>query len=73
VAQVFAITHQPQVAGKAFHHLLVSKHSSEGNTVSSAELLSPKARIEELARMISGRSITKESRRAAAGLMEPRA
>lgn len=69
VAQVFAITHQAQVAGKAAHHLCVSKQSSKGETLSQAVLLSREGRIEELARMISGRIISPESRRAAAFLL----
>ena len=65
VAQVIAITHQPQVAGKADHHILASKQTVNGVTTSSAELLSRDARVEEVARMISGQKITDDSRKAA--------
>jgi DNA repair protein RecN (Recombination protein N) len=69
VAQVFAITHQPQVAGKASHHICVEKHLSEGSSISTAHVLTTSQRIEELARMISGHTINAAARKAAAGLL----
>lgn len=55
--QVFAITHLPQVAAKGRAHYLVSK--TDGERVSSSiEKLDDEHRILELARMLSGSSIT---------------
>jgi DNA repair protein RecN (Recombination protein N) len=68
-AQVFAITHQPQVAGKASQHICVAKNLSKGASISKAQVLSSAQRIEELARMISGHTITPASRKAAAALL----
>lgn len=55
--QVFAITHLPQVAAKGHAHYLVSKAS--GST--TVHQLSDEGRVQELARMLSGTSITPEA------------
>lgn len=55
--QVFAITHLPQVAAKGRAHYLVSKTDSE-KVRSSIKKLDEEHRILELARMLSGSSIT---------------
>lgn len=60
--QVFAITHLPQVAAKGNAHFLVSKGVTEnGRTVSKISQLSPDERVNEVARMLSGSSITPEA------------
>ena len=56
--QVFAITHLPQVAAKGKAHYLVSKGSGP-DAVSTISLLDNEGRINELARMLSGSSITR--------------
>lgn len=56
--QVFAVTHLPQVAGHAHDHLLVSKSSQGKYTTSKVEHLNKRQRIEELARMSGGQTIT---------------
>ncbi|MFC3193804.1 DNA repair protein RecN [Marinicella sediminis] len=56
--QVFAVTHLPQVAGHAHDHLLVSKSSNRKHTTSKIEHLNENQRIEELARMSGGQTIT---------------
>jgi DNA repair protein RecN (Recombination protein N) len=68
-AQVITITHQPQVAGKADRHVLVSKKQHENHTLSHARMLSDEERLEEIARMISGSSITDVARKAAKELI----
>lgn len=55
--QVFAITHLPQVAAKGRAHYLVSKTSGSSVT-SSMSLLDNEGRIRELARMLSGSTVT---------------
>lgn len=59
--QVFAITHLPQVAASGQAHFLVSKFERNGRTVSSISRLDKEARLQEIARMLSGESITAES------------
>jgi len=58
--QVFAVTHLPQVAGQAHDHILVSKSSdqSHGLTRSAVQHLNREQRIQELARMSGGETIT---------------
>ncbi|KAA3639191.1 MAG: DNA repair protein RecN [Proteobacteria bacterium] len=59
--QVFAVTHLPQVAGQAHDHILVSKSNDKthGLTRSSIQHLNREQRIQELARMAGGETITK--------------
>ena len=58
--QVFAITHLPQVAAKGDAHYLVSKDIDPvlSRAVSKIERLSDKQRVLEVARMLSGSSLT---------------
>lgn len=52
--QVLAVTHLPQVAACAHHHLQVSKARQGDATVSQVTPLEGEARVEELARMLGG-------------------
>ena len=52
--QVLAVTHLPQVAACADHHLRVSKQSSEQGTHSDVRVLDIDTRVHELARMLGG-------------------
>ena len=56
--QVLCVTHQPQVASCAIHHLHVEKKTVDGKTVSSLTQLDSKGRIEEIARMLGGIHMT---------------
>jgi len=56
--QVLAITHQPQVAACAHHHLKVEKLQQAEQTRTQVIRLSPTARAQELARMLGGATIT---------------
>lgn len=67
--QVLTITHQPQVAAYGDQHMRVEKHQRDGSTVTSVQILSGKAKMEEVARMLAGAKITKEARAAAGKLM----
>ncbi|HRD51104.1 MAG TPA: DNA repair protein RecN [Flavobacteriales bacterium] len=59
--QVIAITHLPQIASKALHHLQVSK-SAEGERVRTAiNPLAHEERVEAIARMLSGRTVTAQA------------
>ncbi|MDT8992457.1 DNA repair protein RecN [Curvibacter sp. APW13] len=59
--QVLAVTHLPQVAGCAHHHLQVAKSLDGGQTVSSVAPLEKDRRIQEIARMLGGERITDTS------------
>ena len=67
--QVFVVTHSPQVAALADAHWRIQKAVSRGETRTSVEVLEPDARLEEIARMLSGAEVTKEARAAAAQLL----
>ena len=58
--QVFAITHLPQVAAKGTAHYLVSKEidPESSKAVSTIERLSDEQRVLEIARMLSGSTLT---------------
>jgi DNA repair protein RecN (Recombination protein N) len=66
--QVLCITHLPQIAACADHHYVVRKRPSGGRTRSSAARLSDRERVEELARMLGGVTVTAHARRHAAEL-----
>jgi DNA repair protein RecN (Recombination protein N) len=59
--QVLCVTHQPQVAAQAHHHLSVSKQSSDGQTDSQMVLLDEKSKIGEIARMLGGLKVTDQT------------
>ena len=60
--QVFAITHQPQVAAKSDSHFYISKkQNDEGKIVTSVKLLSAEEKMQEVARLFSGKDITPEA------------
>jgi DNA repair protein RecN (Recombination protein N) len=56
--QVLAVTHLPQVAACADHHLVVAKQLEAGRTVSSVKLSSGQARVAEIARMLGGERLS---------------
>ncbi len=60
--QVLCVTHLPQVASQSDHQLRVSKHVVRGKTRTRIEILDGAARIEELARMLGGTTITDRTR-----------
>jgi DNA repair protein RecN (Recombination protein N) len=67
--QVFCITHLPQVASHAEHHLLVEKGLESQRTSTCVRALEGMGREEEVARMLGGLTITKKVREAAAELI----
>ncbi len=56
--QVICITHLPQIACYGTHHFRVAKKSEQDTTQTSITRLDPQERIEELARMLGGLTIT---------------
>lgn len=59
--QVFAITHLPQIAAKGEEHYFVYKQDTEERTVTQIKRLDTGERIREVARMLSGASLTEAS------------
>ncbi len=57
--QVICITHLPQVAIFGTTHFAVSKNVKDGRTTTSVSLLEKNDRVEEVARMLGGRDLTK--------------
>jgi len=67
--QVLVVTHSPQVAALAAHHWRVEKKVAADQTLSTVVSLDSDARVDEIARMISGDEVTKEARAAARSLI----
>lgn len=67
--QVICITHLPQIAAMADTNLRIYKDSDESATYTHVERLTEEARIEELARLLGGDTITETTRRNAAELI----
>src|SRR5262249_24260820 len=67
--QVFCITHLPQVASQADHHLVVEKVVEGQRTSTSVRGLTRIEREEEVARMLGGLTVTKKVREPAAELI----
>jgi DNA repair protein RecN (Recombination protein N) len=67
--QVLVVTHSPQVAALGAHHWKVAKNVVDDVTTSDVVPLSPDERETEVARMLSGDTITPEARAAARALM----
>ena len=67
--QVLVVTHSPQVAARGAHHWRIAKTQAARATVTRVEELDPDRRQEEIARMLSGSTVTAEARAAAASLI----
>ncbi|WP_243043042.1 DNA repair protein RecN [Dyella sedimenti] len=68
--QVLCVTHLPQVAAQGHAHLRVSKASDGGSTRTHIEKLDANGRRDELARMLGGVEITRETRAHAKQMLE---
>lgn len=73
-AQVLVVTHSPQVAARAQHHLRISKggetKSKAAKVATRVDVLDRADRREEIARMLAGSTVTDEARAAADRLIE---
>jgi DNA repair protein RecN (Recombination protein N) len=69
-SQVLVVTHSPQVAARASHHYRIEKSHGEGGTRTSVRKLDGAERREEIARMLSGTSVTEEARAQASRLLD---
>ena len=69
-AQVLVVTHSPQVAALGAHHWRVEKRVDAGQTLSTVTSLGAAERVEEIARMLSGDTISNAARDAARALLD---
>ncbi|MBA3835645.1 MAG: DNA repair protein RecN [Sphingomonas sp.] len=69
-SQVLVVTHSPQVAARAAHHYRIEKSSDGGVTRTIVRRLGDEERREEIARMLSGASVTDEARAQASRLLD---
>ncbi len=67
--QILVVTHSPQVAALGAHHWRVEKQVKQGMTISTVVPLPGPERVDEIARMLAGDSITDEARGAARALL----
>ena len=68
-AQVLVVTHSPQVAALGGHHWRVEKRVAHETTTSTVVPLGAPDRVDEIARMLSGDTVTDEARAAARALL----
>lgn len=68
-AQVLVVTHSPQVAARGHVHWKVRKADAGGMTTTTVDALDDDQRREEIARMLSGATVTDEARAAARALI----
>ena len=69
--QVLCVTHQAQVAAQAHQHVQVSKTLQASRMETTLNLLDKKQRVDEIARMIGGEKISKQSRAHAQEMLVP--
>tara|TARA_B100000989_G_C19519242_1_gene463256 strand:+ start:702 stop:2408 length:1707 start_codon:yes stop_codon:yes gene_type:complete len=68
--QVLVVTHSPQVASLGNDHFKISKKNDNTKTTTSIKRLEGNDRVQEIARMLSGKEITLEAEAAARKLIE---
>ncbi len=68
--QVFCVTHQPQVAASAHNHFRVEKQSDNKQTFTQIINLKSIDKVDEIARMLGGLTITELTRSHAKELLE---
>jgi DNA repair protein RecN (Recombination protein N) len=68
--QVLCVTHLPQIAAFADRHLAVRKRVERGRTVTLVEPLAGDTRVEEVARMLGGETITATARQHAREMLK---
>ena len=68
--QVLCVTHLPQIASQADTHYVVRKRVDSGRTITEVVPLSSSERVDELARMLGGETVTETARRHAREMLE---
>ena len=59
--QVLCVTHLPQIAARADHHVIVEKHTGVNSTSTRVRHVREEARVDETARMLGGVDITEQT------------
>jgi DNA repair protein RecN (Recombination protein N) len=67
--QILCVTHLPQIAAFADQHFLIDKRESGGRTKTQIRLLDQRASMHEVARMLSGATVTETSLQHAAQMI----
>jgi DNA repair protein RecN (Recombination protein N) len=67
--QVLCVTHLPQIAAFADQHFLIDKREADGRTKTKVSLLDDRSRTHEVARMLSGATVTETSLQHAAQMV----
>ena len=67
--QILCVTHLPQIAVYGSAHYEISKKVADGRTVTTARMLNNKDRIDEIARMMTGRKVSDQARQSARELL----
>jgi DNA repair protein RecN (Recombination protein N) len=67
--QILCVTHLPQIAAFADQHFLIDKREADGRTKTKISLLDDRARTHEIARMVSGATVTETSLQHAAQMI----
>ena len=70
--QVISITHLPQIAARGSAHYKVYKQDNEEATISHIRRLTDEERVEEIARMLSGATLTEAALNNARALLQGR-
>ncbi|HDY75425.1 MAG TPA: DNA repair protein RecN [Candidatus Marinimicrobia bacterium] len=67
--QIFCVTHLPQIAAKAQHHLHISKKQKEGRTMVQMTYLNDEEKIHAIAQLFSGTTLTTDSLHSAKSIL----
>ncbi len=67
--QIICVTHLPQIAAKANHHLHISKMQKDGRTIVKIDYLKDEEKVQTIVQLFSGESITPGTLDSAKGLM----
>ncbi len=70
--QVLCVTHSAQIASLSVQHFVITKQERNGRAETCVTLLSDTERVEELARILGGLSVTEAQRQAARDMVEDR-
>jgi DNA repair protein RecN (Recombination protein N) len=68
--QVICITHLPQIASYATHHIRIDKNVKRNRTFTTVHKLSPQERVEEIARLLAGSRVTSATLKSAQEMLE---
>jgi DNA repair protein RecN (Recombination protein N) len=69
-SQILVVTHSPQVAARGIKHFQITKNMKLNENITIVRELHGNSRVEEIARMLSGKKVTVEARAAALSLLD---